>query len=189
MQLYIKCIKLKAEDNVNRNFVFRVGELHTVFASLKAIDKYIDESGIDQSFVEADIFGPTTIHQIKEGKHMKRDIDAYTTVYLALHKLYLAMLFEQYPEEVEHSVKDAISSQFNWLQSRSEIENHSLKDGQMDLIDTFGNIEFQEKQEEFDHSLTKQAKFLRNFMRMFESSLLFIRATRQKDKKSCILRP
>ena len=24
MQLYIKCIKLKAEDNVNRNFVFRV---------------------------------------------------------------------------------------------------------------------------------------------------------------------
>ena len=80
MQLYIKCIKLKAEDNVNRNFVFRVGELHTVFASLKATGKYIDESGIDQSLVEADIYGPTTIQQIKEGKHMKRGINAYTTV-------------------------------------------------------------------------------------------------------------
>ena len=181
MQLYIKCIKRKAEDNVNRNFVFRVGELHTVFASLKATGKYIDESGIDQSLIEADIYGPTTIQQIKEGKHMKRGIDAYTTVYLALYKLYLAKLFEQYPEEFELSVKDAISSQCNLLQSRSEIENHSLKDGHMDLIDTLGNIEFQEKQEEFDNSLTKQAKFLRNFMKMFESLLLFVRATRQKD--------
>ena len=75
---------------------------------------------------------------------MKRGIDAYTTVYLALYKLYLAKLFEQYPEEFELSVKDAISSQCNLLQSRSEIENHSLKDGHMDLIDTLGNIEFQE---------------------------------------------
>ena len=110
MQLYIKCIKLKAEDNVNRNFVFCVRELHTVFASLKAIGKYIDESGIDQSLVEADIYGPTTIQQIKERKHMKWGIDAYTTMYLALYKLYLAKLFEQYPGEFELSVKDAISS-------------------------------------------------------------------------------
>ena len=100
---------------------------------------------------------------------------------MALYKLYLAKLFEQYPEEFELSVKDARSSQCNLLQSRSEIENHSLKDGQMDLIDTYGNIEFQEKQEEFDNSLSKQAKFLRNFMKMFESLLLFVRATRQKD--------
>ena len=121
--------------------MFRVGDLHTVFASLKSIGKYIDESGIDQSLVEADTYGPTTIQQIKEGKHMKRGIDAYTTVYLALHKLYLTKLFEQYPEEFKHSVKDAISSQFNLLQSRREIENHSLKDGNMDLIDTLGNIE------------------------------------------------
>ena len=51
----------------------------------------------------------------------------------------------------------------------------------MDLIGTLGNTESQQKQEEFDNSLTKQAKFLRNFMRMFESLLLFVRATRQKD--------
>ena len=62
-------------------------------------------------------------------------------MYLALHKLYLTKLFEQYPEDFKHSVKDAISSQFNLLQSRREIENHSLKDGNMDLIDTLGNIE------------------------------------------------
>ena len=177
--LYIKCIKLKAEDNVNRNFVFRVGELHTVFASLKAIGKYIDECGIDQSLVEADIYGPTTIQQIKEEKHMKRGIDAYTIVYLALHKLYLAKLFEQYPEEFEHSVKNIESVQL--ATKSSEIDNHSLKDGHIYLYDTLCNIEFHDKEEEFDNSLTKQAKFLRNFMKMFESLLLFVRATRQKD--------
>ena len=57
---------------------------------------------------------------------MKRGIDAYTIVYLALYKLYLAKLFEQYSEEFEHSVRDAISNQCNLLQSRSQIENHSL---------------------------------------------------------------
>ena len=108
---------LHKEDNVNRNFVFRVGELHTVFASFKAIGKYIDESGIDQSSAEADIYGPTTFQQIKERKHMKLDIDAYTTLYLALYKLYFAKLFEKYPEESEHSVKDAMTSQCNVLQS------------------------------------------------------------------------
>ena len=84
--------------------------------------------------------------QLFKGKHMKLGVDAYTTMYLTLYKLYLAKLFEEYPEEFEHSVKDAISSQCNLLQSRSEIENHSLKDGHMDSIDTLGNIELQEKQ-------------------------------------------
>ena len=160
--------------------MFRVGELHAVFASLKAIVKYIDESGVDQSLVEADIYGPTTIQQIK-GKHMKWGIDAYTTVNLALYKPCLAKLFKKYPEEFEHSVKNATSSQCNLLQSRSEIENHSLKDAHMDLIDTLGNIEFQEKKEEFDNSLTKQAKFLRNFMRMFES--LFVICPRYQTER------
>ncbi len=67
------------------------------------------------------------------------------------------------------------------LKNKKEFKSQSFKDGHIELINTLNNIEFQEKQEEFDNSLTKQAKFLRNFMKMFESLLLFIRATRQNN--------
>ena len=54
------------------HFVFRLGELHSVFAMLKSIGKYINNSGLDQAFIEAEIYGNATIEQIKGGEHMKR---------------------------------------------------------------------------------------------------------------------
>ena len=51
LQLYAKCIKLQGNDEIKRNFVFRMGDLHTVFVFLHAIGKYINASGIDLCFV------------------------------------------------------------------------------------------------------------------------------------------
>ena len=45
---------------------------------LKVLGKYISESGIDRLFLEAGIYGPTTLGQIMDGKHMKRGIEAFT---------------------------------------------------------------------------------------------------------------
>ena len=45
-----------------------MGELHVVFAVLKAIGKFIDNSGLDQAFIEAGIYGPSTMEQIKRRK-------------------------------------------------------------------------------------------------------------------------
>ena len=56
---------------IKENFIFGLGELHIVFAFLKVIGKYILGSGIDQMLNEAGMYGPTTIGQIFEGKHMK----------------------------------------------------------------------------------------------------------------------
>ena len=53
---------------VANNFIFRLGKLHVVFAILKVIGKYIERSGFDQIFVEANVYGPVTKGQILEGK-------------------------------------------------------------------------------------------------------------------------
>ena len=45
LQLYSKCIELQSKKEVSAKFVFRIGELHVVFAFLKAIGKYISNSG------------------------------------------------------------------------------------------------------------------------------------------------
>ena len=39
LQLYSKCIQLQAKENIHSDFVFRLGELHTLLAMLKVIGK------------------------------------------------------------------------------------------------------------------------------------------------------
>ena len=56
---------------------------------LKCIGKYIEESGLDRLFVEAGLYGVSTLSQILNGKHMKRAMEAHLTMYLALYCVYL----------------------------------------------------------------------------------------------------
>ena len=60
LQLYPKALQLKDKKEINSNFIFRLGELHVVFAFLKTMGKYIENSGLDQVFIESGIYGPTT---------------------------------------------------------------------------------------------------------------------------------
>ena len=54
---------------------------------LKVLGKFTCGSGIDSVFLEAGIYGPTTLGQIIEGKHYKRGMEAHMTMYLAIKKL------------------------------------------------------------------------------------------------------
>ena len=94
LQLYSKCI-LQLNLEISEQFIFRMGELHIVFAALKTLGKIIDGSGLDQSFIEARIYGPNTVEQIKNGKHMKRSFEGFLTLYVLLYKRYLNELIDQ----------------------------------------------------------------------------------------------
>ena len=77
LQLYAKCLQLRADKEIYDDYVFRLGELHAVFAMLKVLGKYIEYSGIDSLFLESGIYGETTLKQIMQGKHMKRGVEAH----------------------------------------------------------------------------------------------------------------
>ena len=65
LPLYSKAIQLQSRDEINRSlYVFRHGELHVVIALLYAIGKYIQNSGIGQTFIEAGLSGRATLNQI-----------------------------------------------------------------------------------------------------------------------------
>ena len=73
LQLYIKCIQLQEKgEEIRGKFIFRMGELHTLFSMFRAVGKYIDESGFDGIFCRAVIYGPNTLVGILAGKHVKR---------------------------------------------------------------------------------------------------------------------
>ena len=64
LQLYAKCLQLRKDREIYDNYVFRLGELHTVFAMLKVLGKYIESSGIDSLFLESGVYGETTLNPI-----------------------------------------------------------------------------------------------------------------------------
>ena len=54
LQLYGKCMELRRKNEIKDNFIFRLGELHIVFAFLKILGKYINCSGLGQIPVDAE---------------------------------------------------------------------------------------------------------------------------------------
>ena len=170
LQLYNKCLQLKDNEDIANNFIFRLGELHAVFAMLKVIGKYIESSGLDQLFVEADVYGPVTKGQIIDGKHMKRATEAHIMLYLALCPYY----FENAINSNNRLAKP--------LQEIGRLEGVSKIDHQR-AVSIITTNEVSEALDKIDSTLTMQALFYRNYMRMVENLLLFIRASREGQWK------
>ena len=108
-QLYAKALKLQRRNKIGNNFVFLPGELHIVFAFQHAIGKYIENSGLNQSFIDCDIYRPVTVNQILNGKHMKKGLEAYMVLYLALNKNCLKDFSKIFPETLK-SIESSLKS-------------------------------------------------------------------------------
>lgn len=69
MDLYERAKQLEmARDDCKGKWVLRLGEMHTVMTALRAAGNTIEDSGLDEAWNEADIYGPTTTMQIIEEK-------------------------------------------------------------------------------------------------------------------------
>ena len=60
LQLHSKCMQIIENPDICNNYIFRLGELHIVFAMIKILGKYIENSGLDRLFIETGIYGETT---------------------------------------------------------------------------------------------------------------------------------
>ncbi|MES9905285.1 MAG: hypothetical protein ABW168_21745, partial [Sedimenticola sp.] len=101
LQLYEKAVKLQMHmAPAFDHLVFRLGEMHTVLAALRAVGTVIEESGIDDAWIEADLYGSTTTRQIIEGRHMKRALTAHSITSSVLSDLHLSAFLQS---EIGHS--------------------------------------------------------------------------------------
>ena len=62
---------------------------------------FIEDSGIDLCWIEADLYGPTTGKQIIDGNHVKRGQAAHMVTLQALFSMYHNAFFHQEPELLE----------------------------------------------------------------------------------------
>ena len=167
LQLYAKSLQLEGRNEIANNFVFRPGELHIVCNFQHAIGKYIENSGLDQSFIDCDIYGPVTVNQILKGKLMKKGMEAYMVLYLALNKICLKDFSKTF------SLKSFCEC-FNIL------DTTETYDAEIEAVTTqLFEKKFFQTYLDFKIEVTGQAKFYLNFVKMYELLLLFMRATRQ----------
>lgn len=70
-----------------------LGELHIVMAQQRAIGSFTHNSGIDMYWIESQLYGPFTIKQIIEGKHVRRGEVAHLITLEALFDMYLEAFY------------------------------------------------------------------------------------------------
>ncbi|KAK1906588.1 Photoreceptor cilium actin regulator [Dissostichus eleginoides] len=72
MTLYEKVVQLlDARPDLKQMVVPRLGELHVVMAALRALGASMENSGIDDAWMEADVYGPASTRQILKCTHYK----------------------------------------------------------------------------------------------------------------------
>ena len=138
--------------------------------------KNIQDSGIDQTFIEAELYGPATLNQISGDKHMKRGMEAHMVMYLCLHKMYMKEFFTKYPEQ-EDKLRSIIAVYLLEYESE-EFSNIKLCPQHDDLVEKVTEEKIFQSFQQFEDRLNNQSKFLNNYMKMYEVFLLFTRATR-----------
>jgi hypothetical protein len=107
--LYLPAKKLQMARNDLNHLIIRPGELHICMAMQRTIGAYIDNSGIDMCWIEAELYGPSTVKQIIDGKHVERGEKAHMTTLQALFTLYHESFAKQEPElcqNLKHLDKD-----------------------------------------------------------------------------------
>ena len=66
-------------------------------AALRALGTSIENSGIDDAWIEADVYGLATTRQILKCTHYKRTFRAHILMYRALYELLLEKFFKEKP--------------------------------------------------------------------------------------------
>ena len=81
MALYEVLQLLDARPQLKKMIVPRLGELHAIMAAMRGLCSSIENSGIDDAWIEADVFGASTTRQILKVTHYKRALLASTHLY------------------------------------------------------------------------------------------------------------
>ena len=178
LQLYEKAQKLMSKEDMTGKFVLRIGELHTVFSALKAIGRYIEGSGIDQLWVEAGMYTPTTVRQILEGKHLYRAMEAHMVTLITLYSLLIPALWDNGLDGKAEIEKAAVDVN---ISAKEMQEPSQIKEAHVKLVSAIEQVGFMANLNNIDDHLGGMHSFLRNYTKQFECILRHIRASRQGE--------
>ena len=90
MDLYEKAVHLvDARDDMKGTVLPRLSELHAVMTALRALRSSVENSGIDEAWIESGVYGSATACQMLKCAQYKRTVCAHIYTYTALNELLL----------------------------------------------------------------------------------------------------
>ena len=123
MALYKKIVQLiDSRPDLKRTVVPRLGELHVVMAALRALGVFIENSGIDDAWIEADVYGAATTRQILKCTHYKCSLRGHIYSYVALYEIALEEFFKENPQ-----LKDICWEAIEQVEAACSEKNKSAK--------------------------------------------------------------
>ena len=164
-------------DDCKNQWILRIGEMHMVMAALRAVGNFVEDSGIDDAWISADIYGPLTTRQILEAKHMKRALTAHMVTIQAVFSLYWEVLIEEYPS-LQEPCMDVLQKLVSALENTAD--STLVEEALSQMQSTLTSQDIFVKMEQFDSEHLKQPvfKFLRMYMEQVLMIFTYIRATR-----------
>lgn len=179
MGLYQPAKKLQMSRNDLNNLVLRPGELHIVMAQLRTIGNFIENSGIDACWVEAELYGPTTVKQILDGNHVNRGESAHTITLQVLFNLYQEAFFQNDSQSHQNLEKAAQEL----ADACAKGKKKAIEEANAKMINVLESSQILKKMSEFDAEHNDKATFkvMCHYMQMVMEMLVFIRAVRTGD--------
>lgn len=62
-------------------------------AALRALGSIVENSGIDDAWIEADVYGSNTVKEILNCSHYKRSVTAHTYMYCTMYEVLIEYFF------------------------------------------------------------------------------------------------
>ena len=182
LDLYERAVKIRANRWNKGKLILRLGELHIMFALLKALGKFIEGSGIDDIWIESGLYGAVVTRQIFSGKFLKRGVEAHLVNLIALMTLYFQSIEENndavttFLDQMLKSLNNVITSRNReqvGMQVGMEVELLAGEVEKLNLFEIFNNTDVENRNE--------IASFLYSYMKQIMNLLKFIRSTREGD--------
>ena len=168
--------KLQMGRNDLDHLILRPSELHIVMAQLRTIGRFIEDSGIDLCWIEADLYGPTTVKQIIDGNLVKRGQAAHMVTLQALFAMYHNAFFHQEPQFLKRLLEVAEVLATACVKSvKCEVQR-----AHAEMVETIQSSDVITRMKTFDDSHDKIPEFqvFPEYMRMVMDMMLFVSAVR-----------
>ena len=100
MDLYKRVLKLAYlyPELCEDKWIVSPGQFHIVLCALRCLGQTVDGSGLNNAWVEADIYSNVTVMQMINGSHHNRAIECHLFTLQALADMWLDAFFTKHPD-------------------------------------------------------------------------------------------
>lgn len=184
MALYEKAVQLiDARPDLKRSVVPRLGELHVVMAALRALGASMENSGIDDAWMEAGVYGSATTRQILKCSHYKRALRAHIYSYIALYEIALELFFTEKPHLKVVCLEATCQIEEAYTEADKSKRPQYVKVASNHLLQALNSDDVMRQLKEWGAQKSTNAMFksMMNYLHRVETILYFVAASRNAD--------